>query len=96
MGGPAGGAPAPGGAGQCVLETLRPGDCTHYPVGNDVVRLHYVGDLAPRHDGRAHPQFKSGAGQQGAAGRRAPPAAGRRGAPVVPVKSDAQVAAESS
>jgi hypothetical protein len=89
MGGPAGGAPAPGGAGQCVLETLRPGDSTHYPGCSDVVRLHYVGYLAPRHDGRAHPQFKSEAGQQGAAGRRAP-----RRTPVALVKSDAQVAAE--
>jgi hypothetical protein len=94
MGGPAAGAPAPGGAGQCVLETLRPGDSTHYPVCSDVVRVHYVGYLAPRHDGRAHPQFKSEAGQQGAAGRRAPPPAGRRGAPVALVKSDTQVAVE--
>ncbi len=75
--------------GECVLETLRPGDSTHYPVCSDVVRFHFVGYLAPRHDGRAHPQFTSEAGQQGAAGRRAP-----RRTPVALVKSDAQVAAE--
>jgi hypothetical protein len=79
-----------------VLETLRPGDSTHYPAGGDGVRVHYVGFLAPRHDGRAHPQFKNEAGHQGATGKRAPAAAVRRAAPVALVKSDAQVAAEQA
>mmetsp|Transcript_7116 Transcript_7116/g.13146 ORF Transcript_7116/g.13146 Transcript_7116/m.13146 type:complete len:127 (-) Transcript_7116:121-501(-) len=30
----------------CAIETIRPGDSTHYPKRGDSVRVHYVGYLA--------------------------------------------------